>query len=73
MADQGNKLIKKALEETGLPWDISPGRRHLHVRLAGKLVGIMPRGSGNESGRAVLNLRSQIRRAAKEVTDGCSS
>jgi len=59
-------LLKDALEQTGLTWDVVEGKRHHHIRLEGKLVGILPKGSHHNNRRATLNLRSQIRRAAEE-------
>lgn len=61
-------IIRAELEATGLPWDLVPGKRHVHVRLNDKLVGILPRGKQPSADRRpMLNLRSQIRRAAREM------
>lgn len=55
------------LAETGLPWAIESGARHMKVKISGKLVAIFPQ-AGRYGGamRARLNIRAQIRRAAKE-------
>lgn len=59
--------VETWLSETGLPWDIESGARHLKVKLAGKLVGIFPQaGKTGGATRARLNIRAQIRRAARE-------
>lgn len=59
--------VEAWLRETGLPWAIDSGARHMKVRLAGKLVGIFPQnGKAGNATRARLNIHAQIRRAAKE-------
>ena len=59
--------IEQELDATGLPWEITLGRKHYQVRLGGKLVGILPRGPLKESNhRAIKNLRAHIRRASKQ-------
>lgn len=62
------EVLRPELERTGLPWRIENGRRHKKIILAGQLVGIIPmsgKGSLARGCRAVLNIRSQIRRAAR--------
>ena len=61
--------ILAALEQTGLPWTLAEGKKHVHIRIAGHLAGILPRGSGSVGERAVKNCISQIRRKANEVRD----
>ncbi len=59
--------VEAWLRETGLSWDIESGGKHLKVKLAGRLVGIFPRDCRTGGGtRARLNIRAQIRRAARE-------
>lgn len=62
------QTIKQELENTGLPWDIERGSRHLKLKLSGHLVGILP-GDGRSAmeGRALKNVVSQIRRAARKL------
>jgi len=62
--------IHSALEESGLPWVIEEGRKHYHIRLNGRLIGILPKGKGPQesSSRDILNTVSQIRRASKGPT-----
>lgn len=62
-----NNLIKRTLLETGLPWRTVPGHGHQKIELAGKLVGVVPSSKQDGDRRATLNVRSQIRRAAKEM------
>lgn len=65
---QLDKRLRDALEETGLPWSVTQGKRHKLVRLNGALVCILPNGAITErSQHAVLNARAQIRRSAKEM------
>jgi len=59
--------VVKALEETGLPWDIEQGRGHLKIKLSGHLVGVMTAGSKPAGPRSERNLISQIRRKAAEL------
>lgn len=60
-------MIRDELERTGLPWTVEDGGRHNKIRLAGRLVGICPKGKKVfHRNRAELNLVSQIRRAAQE-------
>lgn len=59
--------VKAALEQTGLPWSLTEGRKHVQIRLNGHLAGIIARGSGSVDGRAMKNCIAQIRRKAKEV------
>lgn len=59
--------VKQWLQETGLPYSIETGSRHRKIKLAGRLVGIYPMGGKGTHKRAALNIRAQIRRAAKEI------
>ena len=59
--------IRMALDATGLPWEISQGRGHQKIRLAGHLVGVV-NVVPSESGRPTKNIVAQIRRKAKEIT-----
>ncbi len=55
------------LKETGLPYSIERGGKHSTIKVNGVLAGIIP-GDGKAKagdGRARLNIRAQIRRAAK--------
>lgn len=61
-------IIEEALNATRRHWEITPGKKHHHIRIDGRLVGILPRGSGTVDPRAVKNCISQIRKAARGVT-----
>lgn len=62
------KSVAETLDETGLPWEIIRARKHRKVYLAGRLVGVLPGNPGrSETGRDLMNLKSQIRRLAKEL------
>lgn len=57
--------IERALEETGLPYEITRGGKHYKIKLSGRLVGVF--GIAARSARAEKNIVAQIRRAAKEM------
>lgn len=61
-------LIEAALEETGQPWVIKMGGKHIKLLVAGRLAGVLPKNGGNESDRrAVHNTVRQIRNVAREL------
>lgn len=65
-------MIREALEATGLPWSLEPGKKHQHIRLAGRLVGILPHKSRKTdflSTRANANIVSQIRHMAAQLKE----
>ena len=54
-------IIRDELD--GIAWTIEPGRRHWQLRIAGRLVAILPHGTVSEaSPKAWLAIRSNIRR-----------
>lgn len=62
--------VREALEETGLPWDVEAGSRHLKIKVSGRLAGILPRSKFNSShSRSLLNTVSQIRNVAREIKE----
>lgn len=69
MSRKYEKQIEGELEATGLPWSFDRGTKHIKVVLGGNLVGILPRGKTIRDGnsRAFMNLRSQIRRLARDI------
>ena len=73
MHGQGRKQIRADLDATGLPYTLERGTRHLKIKLCGYLVGIIPMKGKDNVGdrRTYLNVRSQIRRKAKEISNGC--
>lgn len=60
-------VIEQALNDTGMPWDIEQGKKHHHIRINGKLVGILPMGSKAAETRTIKNCISQIKKAAKGI------
>jgi hypothetical protein len=61
--------VRDALDETRLPWELELGSKHWKIKLAGKLVGIVPKSKKmhDASDRPIKNTIAQIRRAAKEI------
>lgn len=57
--------VRAELDKIPGRWTIEQGKRHLHIRVDGRLAGIMPHYSNGGQRQAVLNVASQIRRAAK--------
>jgi hypothetical protein len=66
------KLIQdelQKLEKEGVPHSFEYGGRHIKIHLSGRFAGILPIGTlkGSDQ-RSSLNIRSQIRRLARELT-----
>lgn len=59
------KELRKALDAVGVPWALEQGSRHLHLRLNGRLIGILPTTGGHDNGRALKNVVAQVRRTAQ--------
>lgn len=60
--------LEEALCATGLPWATEDGSKHYKIKLAGRLVGIYPKGKAKTAEkRSLLNTISQVRRAAQEI------
>lgn len=58
--------IVEALDETGLPWRVEPGRKHRKIFVGEKMIGVVPlKGTGNRNGGDNLNIVAAIRRAAR--------
>jgi len=72
MCGKAERQIRADLDATGLPYVLERGTRHLKIKLCGHLVGIIPMKGRDNPGdkRTYYNVRSQIRRKAKELTDG---
>lgn len=64
------KRVVQELESTGLDYNLEQGTKHLQIRICGRFVGIIPTNCKATEGRAMLNVISQIRRAAKEIKNG---
>ncbi len=63
--------VKQALDGCGLPYSLEMGKRHIHVKLMGRLVGVLPRGKTNGAiyNHANKNVVSQIKRAAARLKE----
>lgn len=61
------KEVQQALDETGLPYTIEEGTRHLKIKVAGHLVGVLPHKIRNQGGRGQRNVIAQIRRAGNAI------
>jgi hypothetical protein len=46
-------------------WSITKGKRHLHIRVEDRLIAILPLAGGTEEGRALKNIRAQVRRSIR--------
>lgn len=60
--------LTPTLIATGLPWHAKQGTKHTKIYVRGRLVGIVPQKGSESSGRAMLNVRAQIRRAARGLS-----
>lgn len=64
------RLLREAFDETGLPWTLERGAKHHHLRLAGRLVSVLPQGTGwDKDPRAVRNSARDIRAAARRIKE----
>lgn len=60
--------MRTALDATGLPWEVEPGKKHQKIKLGGRLVAILPYGKEQSAyRRALLNSITQVRRMAREM------
>lgn len=57
--------VETALRESGLPWSIKNGKRHHHVFVNDRRVGVMSFGSN--VGRDAKNLIARIQRLAQKA------
>lgn len=61
------RQVEAWLRETGLPWRIEDGGKHLRVILNGRMIQVIPTACSREAGRSLLNCRATIRRIAREA------
>ena len=61
--------IRTALEQCGKPYTLEHGKRHIKIKVGGKLAGILPHDGFSSSAdyRKILNTVAQIKRAARGV------
>lgn len=64
MPSKSAALIYRALEQTGLPYEIKNTGGHRKIVLAGRVVGVMGVNCKDTNLRPAMNVVSQIRRAA---------
>lgn len=59
--------VMRALDETGLTWQVEDGHGHKKIRLCGYLVGVMGIKKDRVDRRSELNVIHQIKRKAQEI------
>ena len=59
--------IRNVLDSSGMPWLLEIGKKHMKIKLAGRLVGVLPHSPQRESDREVINTVAQIRRRVAEM------
>jgi len=64
--------VEAALDATGLPWAAEVGTKHVHIRMAGKIVTVLGHGPMDESPGRAQNAIAAIRRAAREHSKGAA-
>lgn len=58
--------LQKALDDTGLPWEIEYGKKHRKIILAGEFIAIIPLGRLLDN-RGARNTLAAVKRKAKEL------
>ena len=61
------EVIKAALVETGLDYEIEPRKKHDFLRLEGEIIAVLSKGSKTKY-RTALNTARRIKRKAKELS-----
>lgn len=60
--------LEAALNESGFPWEVQVGKKHRKIRMAGRLVTVIPHGPKQEANkRVVLNTIRNVRHMAAEL------
>lgn len=63
-----DKAIVRALNDTGLPWEIEPGTKHGKLRLAGRVIGVIQLNTQRQTRPTLVKaMVATIKRAAKGV------
>lgn len=57
--------IEKELKRLGVPWSVENGKKHIVLRVRGKMVTVLPRSGGRKTGYVARNVMASIRRAAR--------
>lgn len=66
------RIVERLFEGSKVPCSITKGKRHLHVRVDGRLVAILPYGTGNDADRALKNVKAHVRRSIR-LAEGAQS
>lgn len=63
------KIVADELARLGVNYHVEVGKTHLKVYVGSEMVGVLARGArkDTQAGRGGLNLRAQIRRAARKT------
>ena len=62
--DKVHREAVELLRSTGRPWELRHGKRHVHVILDGRMIGVLCSYSGK--GRDTTMIRAAIRRHIRE-------
>lgn len=60
-------ILQRAIDESGLPFRLEEGKRHVKLMLGGEMVTVFSRRPDERGGRAVKNLLGHIRRKVRQV------
>jgi len=64
-----DRKLKRALNETGLDWEIRSGTNHFKIFIEGRMATIAPHGSRRDCDRHLTNQICQVRRAAARIKE----
>ena len=68
MATRFDPRITRALDETGLDWEVKPKKKHQAIVLAGRVVAVVPNGNNvRDFGHGLRNVIATIRREARRI------
>ena len=59
-------IVQRELDLAPGRWELEEGRKHIHLRVDGRLTAILSK-NGGWDGPGVYNIRASIRRALKAV------
>lgn len=62
--------LERALNESGFPWELEQGSKHNKLRMAGRLVTVLPRNFRQQvNRRVVLNTVKNVRHTAAQLRE----
>lgn len=70
MARPQNRIdprLRRLLDDSGLPWDLELGKKHMKLTVQGRLAGVLPYTRQREGGRTADNLLSAVRRLISQI------